>query len=192
MKIMVTSSRNCYTQSPHPAAGHCWPTPPPETPEHSWASKGQSLVGSLLLSLGFWCTPGLFVPSKSLFPSNTVSLIEKLLFLFSCQVMSNSSRPHGLQHTRLPCPSTSPGVYRSSFPLNWWCLPTVSCFVDIFSFFLQSFPASGSFPMSSSQLLVSVSCYVNKNLLYEIKCFQIHLSFSMSIWAYQQIIFLFI
>ena len=119
MKIMVTSFRHCYTQCLHPAAGHCRPTPPPETPEHSWASKGQSLVGSLLLSLGFWCTQGLFVPSKSLFPSNTVSLIEKLLFLFSCQVMSNSSRPHGLQHTRLPCPSISPGVYRSSFPLNW-------------------------------------------------------------------------
>ena len=42
--------------APNPTAGHCLPTPPPETPEQSWASQGQSLVGSLLLSPGSWCT----------------------------------------------------------------------------------------------------------------------------------------
>ena len=56
MKIMVTSFRNCYTQSFQPVAGHRQPTPPPETPGHSQASLAQSLVGTLLLSPGSWCT----------------------------------------------------------------------------------------------------------------------------------------
>ena len=67
--------------------------------------------------------------------------------LFSCQIMSSSSQPHGLQHTRLPCPSPSPQVCPSSCPLNWWCHPTISPSVALF-FCLQSFPASWSFPMS--------------------------------------------
>ena len=70
-----------------------------------------------------------------------------LLWLFSYQVVSNSSRLHGLRHIRLPCPSPSPGVCPSSCPLHWWCHPTVSSSVT-FSFSQQSFPASGSFPMS--------------------------------------------
>ena len=64
------------------------------------------------------------------------------------QVMSNSLWPHGLQHTRLPCPSLSPGVCSNSCPLRWWCHPTISSSVIHFSSCLQSFPASGSFPMS--------------------------------------------
>ena len=48
--------RQCCTQCPQPAAGHLWPMPLPETPGHSWANLVQSLVGSLLLSLGSWCT----------------------------------------------------------------------------------------------------------------------------------------
>ena len=54
---------------------------------------------------------------------------------------------HGLQHTRPPCPSLSPSVCPSSCPLNWWCYPIISFSVAPFSFCLQSFPASGSFPM---------------------------------------------
>ena len=68
--------------------------------------------------------------------------------LFNHQVMSNSLWCHGLQHARLPCPSPSPGVCPSSCPLNWWCHPTISFFVALFSFWLQSFPARGSFPVS--------------------------------------------
>ena len=60
MKIMVTFSKvpciHCCTQCPDPAAGHHRPTPLPETPGHSQASLGQSLLGSLLLSPGSWCT----------------------------------------------------------------------------------------------------------------------------------------
>ena len=75
-------------------------------------------------------------------------------FLFACSVqfshsvVSNSLRPHGLQHARPPCPSLTPGVYLNSCPLSWWCHPTISSSVIPFSSRLQSFPASGSFPMS--------------------------------------------
>ena len=56
--------------------------------------------------------------------------------------------PLGLQHTRPSCPSPSPRVCPSSCQLNWWCHPTISSSVTLFSFWLQSFPASGSFPVS--------------------------------------------
>jgi len=56
--------------------------------------------------------------------------------------------PHGLQHARPPCPSPTPGVYSNSYPLSPWCHPTISSSVVPFSFYLQSFPASGSFPVS--------------------------------------------
>ena len=69
------------------------------------------------------------------------------LLLFSCSVVSDSLRPHGLQHARPPCPSPSPRVCSNSCPLSWWCHPTISSSVALFSY-LQSFPASGSFPMS--------------------------------------------
>ena len=72
------------------------------------------------------------------------------LLLFSRHVMSNSLRPHGLQHARPPSPSSSPGVCPSSCPLNRWCHPTILSSVALFSFCLQSFPASGSFPMSQN------------------------------------------
>ena len=67
---------------------------------------------------------------------------------FSHSVMSNSLRLHGLQHARPPCPSPTPGVYSNSCLLSRWCHPTISSSVDPFSSRLQSFPASGSFPMS--------------------------------------------
>ena len=61
--------------------------------------------------------------------------------------MSDSLQPHGLQHTRPLCPPLSPRIYSDSCPLNQWCHPTISSSVIPFSC-LQSFPASGSFPMS--------------------------------------------
>ena len=70
-----------------------------------------------------------------------------LLLLFSRSVMSNSLQPGGLQHTRIPCPSPSPGVYSDSCPLSQWCYLTISSSATPFSF-CQSFPASRSFPMS--------------------------------------------
>jgi len=62
--------------------------------------------------------------------------------------MSDSLRPHGLQHARLPCPSPSHGACSNSWPLSRWCHPTISSSVFPFSSCLQSFPVSGFFPMS--------------------------------------------
>ena len=57
-------------------------------------------------------------------------------------------QPHGLQHTRLPCPSSTPRARSNSCPSSWWCHPTVSSSVIPFSSCLQSFAASGTFPVS--------------------------------------------
>ena len=67
---------------------------------------------------------------------------------FSRSVVSDSLWPHGLQHARLPCPSPTPRACSNSCPLSWWFYPTISSSVVPFSSCLQSFPASGSFPMS--------------------------------------------
>ena len=67
----------------------------------------------------------------------------------SSSVVSNSLGPHGLQHTRLSCPSPTPGVYSDSCPSSRWCHPTISPSVIPFSSCPQSFPASGSFPNES-------------------------------------------
>ena len=77
-------------------------------------------------------------------PKNlSISLVQ-----FSRSVVSDSLRPHGLQHTRLPCPSPAPRVCSNSCPLSQWCHPTISSSVVPFSSCPQSFSASGSFPMS--------------------------------------------
>ena len=65
-----------------------------------------------------------------------------------CSVMSSSLQLHGPKHTRLPCPSLSPGVCSYSCPLNQWYHPTISSSVAPFSPCSQFFPASGSFPVS--------------------------------------------
>ena len=62
--------------------------------------------------------------------------------------MTDALQPHGLQHDRLPYPSPTPGAYANSSPSSQWCHPTISSFVIPFYSCLQSFPASGSFPMS--------------------------------------------
>ena len=67
---------------------------------------------------------------------------------FSRSVMSDSLWLHGLQHARLPCPSTTPGACSNSCPSSQWCYPTISSSVVPFSSWLQSFPPSGSFQMS--------------------------------------------
>ena len=66
----------------------------------------------------------------------------------SCLTLCGSCRPHGLQHVMPPCPLPTPGDYSNSCPLSQWWHPTISSFVVPFSSSLQSFPASGSFPMS--------------------------------------------
>ena len=63
-------------------------------------------------------------------------------------IVSNSLRPCGLQHAKLPCPSPPPGACSNSRPSSQWCHPTISSSVIPFSSCLQSFPASGTFPMN--------------------------------------------
>ena len=68
---------------------------------------------------------------------------------FRHSVVSDSLWPHGLQHTRLPCPSPTPGAYSNSCSSSQWCHPTISSSVISFSSCLQSFLASGkTFPLS--------------------------------------------
>ena len=68
--------------------------------------------------------------------------------LFGCLVVADSLWPHGPQHTRIPCPSLSPGAWSNSCPLSQWGHANVSFSVIPFSYYLQSCPAQGSFPMS--------------------------------------------
>ena len=68
--------------------------------------------------------------------------------LLSCSVMSDSLWPHGPQHTRPPCPSSTPGVYSDSCARSQWCHLTISTSIVPFSSRLQPFPTSGSFPVS--------------------------------------------
>ena len=89
-------------------------------------------------------------------PRNIVSFGETLSFLIlvsqslllSLSVMSSSLWQYELQHARLPCPPLFPRVCSNSCPLNWWRHSTISYSVVPFSSCLQSFPASGSFPIS--------------------------------------------
>ena len=88
--------------------------------------------------------------------SGTTFCVKLLAWGFSDYVAQLSSVlqscptlwPHGLQHSRLPCPSPTPGACSKSCPSSWWCHPTISSSVIPFSSYLQSFPALGSFPMS--------------------------------------------
>ena len=73
---------------------------------------------------------------------------ENLSVQISHSVIPNSLQPHGLQRTRLPCLSPTPGAYSNSCPSRQWCYPTISSSVIPFSSPLQSFSASGSFPLS--------------------------------------------
>ena len=86
------------------------------------------------------------IPKVQFDPKN-LPLFHRWL-LFSHSVVSDSLWPHRLQHSRLPCPSPTPGAYSNSCPLSWWCHPTISSSVIPFSSCLQPFSASGSFQMS--------------------------------------------
>ena len=83
----------------------------------------------------------------------TICFLKCFFMLLRSSVMSDSLRPHGLQHARLPCPLTTPRVCYNSCASSQWYHPTISSSVIPFFSWLQSFPASGSFLMS--QLFVS-------------------------------------
>ena len=99
----------------------------------------------------YFCYPKnpLFIPPH-LSPLATTDLFTVPIssVQFSRSVVSDSLRPHGLQHARSPCPSSAPRVYSNLCSLSRWCHPTIASSVSPFSSCLQSFPASGSFQMS--------------------------------------------
>ena len=78
---------------------------------------------------------------------HTLPCLDSLSVQCSCSVMSDSLRPHELQHARYPCPSPTPRVHPNPCPSSQWCHPNISCSVVPFSSCPQSLPASGSFPM---------------------------------------------
>ena len=107
--------------------------------------------------LGHWATQISHVDNHLHFPTSWCELDGLALCfrsdsnqhsLFSCSVVSDSLPTHGLQRSRLPCPSPSPGACLNSSPSSRWCHPAISSSVVPFSSCLQSFPASRSFPMS--------------------------------------------
>ena len=80
------------------------------------------------------------------------NMVRVSLVQFSCSVVSDSLQPHELQRARPPCPSPTARVYSNPCPLSRWCHPTISSSVAPFFSCPQSFPASGSFPVSESAL----------------------------------------
>ena len=86
-----------------------------------------------------------FIPFFSFF---NILIVAFSSVRFSLSVVSEALWPHGLQHARLPCPSLTLKAYSDSHLSSQWCHPTISSSVVPFSSCLQSFPASGSFPVS--------------------------------------------
>ena len=119
-------------------------------------------VGCYALVQGIFPTQGSNPPSLPALAGSffTTSATWEVLFLISLSKIHSSPQfssvtqscptlwPHGLQHTRLPCPSPTPRAYSNSCSSCWWCHPTISSSVIPFYYCLQSFPASGFFPMT--------------------------------------------
>ena len=102
MKIMVTSFQRSHAgtaalSAPNPAGGHHWPTPLPETPGHSWANLGQSLVGSLLLPPGSWCAQG----SACALQESVSTILWKFWWLYGG--VKGNLLQEGLCHTQVYC-----------------------------------------------------------------------------------------
>ena len=112
MKIMGTSFKRPHAHTatlsaPDPAAGHCRPTPLPETPEHSRASLGQSLVGSLLLSPASWCTQG----SVCALPESASPILCKFWWVYggvNSDLLQEGLCCTQVYCTQSPCPCSSP------------------------------------------------------------------------------------
>ena len=122
------------------------------------------------------------VPLKKLnCGSTSQNLVNLGSVQFSCSVMSNSLRPHALQHIRLPYPSPTPRACSNSGPLSQWCHPTISSSVIPFSSRLQSLPASVSFLMSqffpsggqSFSFSISPSNEYSELISFRIECFDL-------------------
>ena len=103
MKLMAASFKRSHAciatlSAPSPAAGHCQPTPLPETPGHSWASLSQSLVGSLFLSPGSWCGQG----SVCALPESASPVLCKFLQLYGGIMVTISKRAYAIPRSTAP------------------------------------------------------------------------------------------
>ena len=87
---------------------------------------------------------------------------------FSRSVVSDSLWPHESQHAGPPCPSPTPGVHSNSHPLSWWCHSAISSSAVPFSSCPQSFPASGSFPVSQLIAWVDTVSTVSPSIFHEV------------------------
>ena len=119
MKIMVSSFKRSHTctatlSAPNPAADSRWPTLPPETPGHSQASLGQSLVGSLLLSPGSWCTQGSFCALlESVSP-----VLCKFWWLYGGLTVTSSKRAYAIPRSAAPRAPAPTAVHCWPIPLQ--------------------------------------------------------------------------
>ena len=109
-----------------------------------------------------WDSPGKNTGVGCPFPS---PVHESEKWKWSCSVVSDSSRPQGLQHASLPCPSPTPGAYSNLCPSSRWYHLTTSSSVGPFSSHVHPFPASGSFPMSQFFASGSKSIAVSASVL---------------------------
>ena len=98
----------------------------------------------------------------------TVKVKVKHTVQFSCSVITDSLRPHGPQHARPPCPSLTPRVHPNPCPWSQWCHPTISSSVVHFSC-PQSFPATGSFQISSSHQVAKVLEFQLQHQSFQLK-----------------------
>ena len=105
----------------------------------SWLGKFSAIIASNMFSASFFTTVIILW---------LVDYLNRVSLQFSPSVVSDSLQPHELQHARTPCPSPTPEVHPNSCPLCQWCHPAISSSVIPFFSGPQSFPASGSFPMS--------------------------------------------
>ena len=119
---------------------------------HGWATEHTHIAQKIKMVYGGFSY-------ASSFSAKTACSVQ-----FSSSIMSDSLQPHEPQHARLPCSSPTPRVYSNSCPLSQWCHPAISSSVIPFSSCLQSFPTSGSFPMSqlfaSGGLSIGVSASI--------------------------------
>ena len=113
-----------------------------------WQGTNVFPAGGIVLNLK--CKYCKVIKNKSLclYGMQIPGCLSQLTVQFCCSVESISAWPYELQHPRPPCPSLTPGACSNSCPSSWWCHQTSSFSVTLFSSCLQTFPASGSFPMS--------------------------------------------
>ena len=139
MKTMGASFKSSHVctatlSAPNPAAGHCQPTPLPETPGHSWASLGQSLVGSLLLSPGSWCAQvSICALRESVSP-----VLCKFWQLYGGLMVTSSKRAYAIYKSaagRAPAPVADPYLLRrhqTQFSLSLCGVPGPWCAQGVF------------------------------------------------------------